>query len=140
LVSELRKACVSKEDWPDNVIAAVQAGLGFAAREPGAAQILVLDSLTEPEGVRRYDLMIDILAEQLHEAGASHSLPGVLQERTLIAGICGLVAIRLTLDQAGTLPAVSLEAAEFLLAPYSGDAQVRQLIADAIDRSLSGRG
>jgi hypothetical protein len=51
-----------------------------------------------------------------------------------------MVAIRLTLDQAQTLPTVTLEAAEFLLAPYLGDERARRLITDAIDTALAGGG
>jgi hypothetical protein len=137
LESELDQACAAGEEWPANVIAAVRAGFEFAAREPAAARLLVIDSLPDPTDSRPYDRLIDQLAAKLRQASAGHPLPGTLQERPLIGGVLGLVAIRLTLDQAPTLPTVALEAAEFLLAPYLGDEGTRQRIAGAVDRSLS---
>lgn len=65
--------------------------------------------------------------------------PPAAQEQSLILGVLGMVTIRLTLDQARTLPTVALETAEFLFAPYLGDEPARRLIAAAIDLSLSGR-
>jgi hypothetical protein len=132
-------ACSPQEAWPTNVIAAVGAGLRFAADDPEAAQLLVIDAAGDPDGADIRRQMIDSLAVRLREAAGEHGLLAAGREDALIGGVIGMVAIRLTLGQARTLPTVTLEMAEFLFAPYLGDERTRRLIAGAIDLSLSGR-
>ncbi len=121
-----------------NVIAGVRAGLELAAADPAAAKLLVIDAPADPDGVEFHRQMIDHLAERLR-AAAGRQCSSAAQEQSLILGVLGMVTIRLTLDQAKTLPTVTLEAAEFLFAPYLGDEPAQRLIAAAIDLSLSGR-
>jgi hypothetical protein len=121
------------------VIAAVGAGLRFAADDSAAARLLVIDAAADPDGAGIHRQMIDWLAARLRDAAGDHSLLSAGREEVLISGVLGMVAIRLTLDQARTLPTVTLEMSEFLFAPYLGDERTRRLIAGAIDLSLSGR-
>jgi hypothetical protein len=132
-------ACSPQEAWPTNVIAAVGAGLRFAAADPVAAQLLVIDAAADPDGADLHRQMIDSLAARLRDAAGEHGLFAIGREDVLITGVIGMVAIRLTLGQARTLPTVTLEMAEFLFAPYLGDERTRRLIASAIDLALSGR-
>jgi hypothetical protein len=139
LEDALDGACSPQEAWPTNVIGAVGAGLRFAAVDPAAAQLLVIDAPTEPDCADLHRQMVDSLAARLRGAAGEHGLRAAGREDVLITGVIGMVAIRLTLDQARTLPTVTLEMAEFLFAPYLGDERTRRLIAGAIDLSLSGR-
>ena len=132
-------ACSAHDTWPTNLIAAVRAGLELAAADPAAAKLLIIDAAADPEGIDFHRRMIDHLAERLRDAAGAQGPPSAGQERSLILGVLGMVTIRLTLDQARTLPTVTLEAAEFLFAPYLVDEPTRRLIAGAIDLSLSGR-
>ena len=140
LEDAIDRACSPHEAWPTNVIAAVGAGLRFAADDPVAAQLLVIDdAAADPDGADIHRQMIDWLAARLRDAAGDHGLLAVGGEDILITGVIGMVAIRLTLGQARTLPTVTLEMSEFLFAPYLGDERTRRLIAGAIDLSLSGR-
>ena len=121
------------------MIAGVRGGLEFAAADPAAAKLLVIDAPAHPDGVEIHRQMIERLAERLRDAAGGQGLLPAGQEQGLILGVLGMVTIRLTLDQARTLPTATLEAAEFLFAPYLGDEPARRLIAGAIDLSLSGR-
>jgi len=121
------------------VIAAVRGGLGFAAADPAAARLLVIGD-DDPDWAEARHRMVDSLAARLRAAAGEHALLAAGREEVLICGVLGIVAIRLTLDQAQTLPTVTLEAAEFLLSPYSGDERARRLITDAIDTALAGGG
>jgi hypothetical protein len=133
------RACSPQEAWPTNVIAAVGAGLRFAADDPRAAQLLVIDAAAGPDCADVHRQMIDSFAERLRAVAGEHGLLAAGMEDVLITGVIGMVAIRLTLGQARTLPTVTLEMSEFLFAPYLGDERKRRLIAGAIDLSLSGR-
>jgi hypothetical protein len=139
LEDALDGACSPHEAWPTNVIAAVGAGLRFAAADPVAAQLLVIDAAADPDCADIHRQMIDSLAARLHGAAGEHGLLAAGREDVLITGVIGMVAIRLTLGQARTLPTVALEMSEFLFAPHLGDERTRRLIAGAIDLSLSGR-
>jgi hypothetical protein len=132
-------ACSPQEAWPTNVIAAVGAGLRFAADDPVATHLLVIDAPADPDGADLHGQMIDSLAARLRDAAGEHGLLAIGREDVLITGVIGMVAIRLTLGQAKTLPTVTLEMSEFLFAPYLRDERTRMLIAGAIDLSLSGR-
>ena len=132
-------ACSVQETWPVNVIAGVRAAFEFAAADPAAARLLIIETAAGPDGIEFHRRMIDDLAERLRDAAGPQESSSDAQEQSLILGVLGIVTIRLTLDQAKTLPTVTLEAAEFLFAPYLVDEPARQLIAGAIEHSLSGR-
>jgi hypothetical protein len=140
LEAALDGACSGREPWPANVIAGVRAGLRFAATEPGAAKLLIIDAGEEPDGAEVHRQLIESLTARLCNAASEHALLGAGREEVLISAVLGMVAIRLTLDQAQTLPTVTLEAAEFLLSPYLGDERARRLIAGAIDTALARGG
>jgi hypothetical protein len=99
----------------------------------------VIDAAADPDCADVHRQMIDSLAARLRGAAGEHGLLAAGREDVLITGVIGMVAIRLTLRQARTLPTVTLEMSEFLFAPYLGDERTRRLIAGAIDLSLSGR-
>jgi hypothetical protein len=138
--SAIDGACSRGEPWPANVIAAVRAGLEFAASEPSAAKLLIIDAAEDPDGAEVHRQLIESLTARLYDAAHEQGLLSDARGEALISGVLGMVAIRLTLGQAQTLPTVTLEATEFLLAPYLGDERARRRIADAIDASISNGG
>lgn len=140
LEAALADACSSQAPWPASVIDAVRAGFRFAATEPQAAGLLLIDAAADPDHADARSRMVDSLAARLRAAAGEHALLAAGREEVLISAVLGMVAIRLTMDQARTLPTATLEAAEFLLSPYLGDERVRRLIAGAIDASLSSGG
>lgn len=140
LEAALDDACSRGDAWPENVIAAVRAGLEFAASAPGAARLLVIDAAEDPDGAEVHRRLIESLTARLCEAAHERGRFSAGREEILVSGVLGMVAIRLTLDQAKTLPTVTLEVAEFLLAPYLSGERARRRIAEAIEASLSRGG
>ncbi len=139
LEEALDAACAGGGDWPQNVIAAVRAGLEFAATDPEAARLLIIEAAEDPEGAGVHRQLIESLTARLCDAAHERGLPDA-QGEVLVSGVLAMVAIRLTLGQAQTLPTAGLEAAEFLFAPYLGDEAARRRIAAAIDVSISNGG
>jgi hypothetical protein len=124
-------AYLEHEDWPDQVGAAIRAGLEFATENPGTIKTLTSDALAQgPEGIVRHSRML--------AAGAFLLVPGrerrpenarlpMLTERALVGGIATLVAERLDRGCADELARLAPEAIEFALSPYLGPARARQI-------------
>lgn len=106
------------------MVAAVRAGLDFAATDPGAADVLTNEALSRGrDGLARYNRLVAYLAGLLH-AGRADAPPGVeltaLLERALAGGILTLIARRLDEGRAAELPEIAPAVVQFVLTPYIG--------------------
>jgi hypothetical protein len=124
-------ACASEADWPTAVAAGIRAALAYAAAEPAAAQVLTNDAMAEGKaGFARYDRMIEHFAEGLLPGRAERPdgerLPRIT-EKTMVGGVAMLIAQRLNFGRHKELPALASEAAQFVLTPYLGAADARQV-------------
>jgi hypothetical protein len=140
LEAALGEACSRGEPWPMNVISGVRAALRLAAADPAGARLLVIEAAEDPDGVEAHRQLIESLSAHLRGAAQEHGVSSGAREEILLSGVLGMVAVRLTLGQAQTLPTITLEAAEFLLSPYFADDRARRLIAEAIEATLAGGG
>jgi hypothetical protein len=128
---ELLEACGSAEDWPQQVAAAICAGLEFAAADPVAAQLLTNDALAHgTDGIIRYERLISYLAERLlpgRELGAGgERLPGII-ERAMAGGVVMTAAQAADQGTASDLPSLVPEAIQFVLTPYLGAAEAKRV-------------
>jgi hypothetical protein len=124
-------ACASETEWPAQVAAGIRAALAFGAADPVAAQVLTNEAMAGgKEGFARYDRMIDHFAAALRpgrsERPEGEWLPEIT-EKTMVGGVAMLIAQRLTFDRHNELPALAPEAIQFVLTPYLGAADARQV-------------
>jgi hypothetical protein len=127
----IEEACRAHREWPQKVMAAIDAGLRFAAADPAAAQTLTNEALAQGvDGIARYERMIAYLREGLAPGRAERPegepLPDVT-EQAMASGLVMLVAQRVDRGKQGDLPALAGEAIQFVLTPYLGSAEARRL-------------
>lgn len=127
----IETACASEAEWPAQVAAGIQAALAFAAAEPDAAQILTNEAMAGGKaGFARYDRMIDHFAAALRPGRAERPegewLPEIT-EKTMVGGVAMLIAQRLAFNRHAELPALAPDAVQFVLTPYLGAADARQV-------------
>jgi hypothetical protein len=126
----LLEACRHERGWPAKVAAAVAAGLEFAAADPAAAGVLTNGALAEgADGIARHERLVAYLAEGLlpgrEERPDGRRLPDVT-ERAMAGGLVIMVAMRLDQGREGELPALAIEAIQFVLTPYLGVDEARR--------------
>jgi len=131
LAAELFRACAGENEWPAKVAVAVSAAIGFAARNPDEAQLLVVDALAaDPTLAERALLSNDYLVgllrngrEQCLQAG---TLPE-LTERALIGAASSVVGTRLLAGQVDQLPVLEPQLIQLMLMPYVGISEARRI-------------
>ncbi len=127
----IETACASEAKWPAQVSAGIRAALAFASAEPAAAEVLTNEAMAGGKaGFVRYDRMIDHFAAALRPGRAERPegdwLPEIT-EKTMVGGVAMLIAQRLTFGRQAELPALAPEAIQFVLTPYLGAADARQV-------------
>jgi hypothetical protein len=129
----LAAACLPGDSWPARTAAAIFAAFDFAATNPAAARVLLIESLGSGEdGLdRRRRLLADFTARLA--LGRSQRPEGVqlpsIVEQFLIGGLVNVITQRLLSEQ----PESSLEIAsgmvEFTLLPYLGADEAKRWAA-----------
>ncbi len=127
----IESACVAARDWPVGVAAGIRVAFEWVAAEPGAAQLLTNEALAGGSaGFERYERMVSyvagLLAPGREQANHGERLPE-LTERAMASGVAMLVAQRLSLGQEAELPALAVEATQFVLTPYLGGSEARRI-------------
>jgi hypothetical protein len=127
----IETACASQSDWSSGTAAAIRAALEFAAGDPVAVRALTSDALAAGKpGFAHYERLISYLCSLLRPGRAEHPdaehLP-LETERALAGGVTMLVAQRVDLGRHAELPALAPEAIQFVLTPYLGIDEARQV-------------
>ena len=127
----LETACASQPDWSLGTAAAIRAALEFAAADPDAVQALTSDALAAGKpGFAHYERLVSFLCYLLPPGRAEHPEAERLPretERALAGGVAMLVAQRVDLGRHAELPALAPEAIQFVLTPYLGIDEARQV-------------
>lgn len=118
----IEEACAGAPEWPRGVARGIRAGLDFAADDPVATRVLVLESLARgPEGTARYERLVRYLAELLEpgreQCPHAESLPAIV-ERALASGVTTMVSQRLDEGRGEELRELAPEVIQFVLTPY----------------------
>lgn len=112
-------ACGREAEWPDQVAAAIRAGLRFAAADPAAARALTVEALAEGgEGVRRQQRAIDYCAELLRAAVPDDDRRPPLTERLLVGAAFSAAADRVYAGDAEGLAGIAADLVELVLLHY----------------------
>jgi hypothetical protein len=123
------EACARPGPWPARVAAAIYAALEFAADDPAAARLLIVEPWAHgAEAVASRDLLLDhfadLLAAERPRPPGGGQLPPVT-EQVLVGGIAGVLTDRLLSERQPPLRALSPELVEFTLLPYLGPSRAR---------------
>jgi hypothetical protein len=127
----IETACLAKADWPEQVAAGIRAALAFAAADPAAAQVLTNRAMAGGKaGFVRYDRMLEHFAAGLLPGRAEQQegeyLPEIT-EKAMVGGLATLISQRLDFGRQAGLPALAGEAIQFVLTPYLGREEAKQI-------------
>ncbi len=124
-------ACARPRPWPARVRAAIEAALSFAAADPAAARLLLVEPWAHgAAGSARRSLLLGGFAAQLaagREQGPGAAESSGLTEQMLVASLAAFIAKRLHGEPgaAAELSALAPELTEFVLLHYLGPARAR---------------
>ncbi len=134
LCARIASACEGRSDWPTKVSAGISAALEFAAREPLRFGLLVSEPFTAgPRSGYCHERLVERIGPMLRcgRQGTVDTHPPDL-EAALIGGACWVVARRLR--NVALLPSLVPELVQFVLTPYIGAAEARQVAASSAQR------
>ena len=131
LSGELFRACAAESEWTAKVVAGVAAGIGFAARAPEEAQLLVVDAVAaDPTLASRVlasnDYLVGLLRNGREQCPRAATLPE-LTERALVGATTSIIGMRLLCGQADQLPDLEPQLVQLLLMPYVGVDEARRV-------------
>ncbi len=122
-------ACDAAEPGPAGVAVAIAATLDFAAADPAAARMLVIEPWAHgDDGTARHGRLVEHFAELL---GAScrnaedERQPPPLTEQLMVGAVTGVLTEHLLDGRTAVLPSLAPELAELVLLPYVGAAQAK---------------
>jgi hypothetical protein len=126
LQARVEAACAAETEWPARVAAAIRAALAFAAAEPTAARLLVVDALGVRVRRHPYVRLIERYAALLRIGAPPQSRQPLLTEQALVGGIVTIAAEELRGGRPEALEGLAPELVEFTLLPYLGRQQARR--------------
>lgn len=137
--AELRRRIVAAaaevEGWPEQVRAALEAGLGFAASEPALARTCLVEVMTAgPRAMEAYEEALRSFAPLLLAGrevdGASAELPETLED-SIVGGVVWMVHQRLLRGEVDAIPGLLPTMLAFVLGPYLGEERAAEFAARA---------
>lgn len=136
LSSAIFRACASEREWAVKVAASIEAAIGFAAKSPEEASLLVLDVVAADRALAARAIASGDHLAGLLRAGREHcpdaaSLPE-LTERALVGAAMSVIGARLMTGQADRLPELAPQLVHLILMPYLGPDGARQAAAATI--------
>jgi AcrR family transcriptional regulator len=124
LLSSMKAAAASYEEWPQKVRAALSTLLSFLAAEPELARLCMIEPIAAGgEIAARYRASLQGLVEVLKaghpEPASGRPLPEATEE-TLVGGIVSLVVREISGGRAAQLEKLLPDVVELTLSPYLG--------------------
>lgn len=132
---EVAAGCAEQADWAQRVCAALSAAIGFLAREPACASLLLGEGLRSGRSLPdRFQRALDGLAPQLREGAPVESggtPPPQVVDEAVVGGIASLLERHIVDGEAERLGEFFPDIAEFALTPYVGANEARRIISAA---------
>jgi AcrR family transcriptional regulator len=123
----LAAAVAADDDWAERALAGLRALLDFAAAQPLAARVILIEAQTGgPEALARYGEVLEEVAGFLREGRAVAHLdpePPPSFEEATASGLAWLLQGRLVRGELGEVDSLFAEMAEVALEPYLGAKQ-----------------
>lgn len=133
LRTEALAACAEHGEWADRVCAALATVLGYLAREPARANLLLVEGLRAgPDLYDRFQAAVQgfvpLLAEDAPAPASSGQAPEAIDE-AVVGGVVSLLGRRVLAGDAERLPRFFPDIAEFMLTPYVGSGEARRIVS-----------
>ncbi|HEU5063482.1 MAG TPA: TetR/AcrR family transcriptional regulator [Solirubrobacterales bacterium] len=133
LRTEALAACAEGRDWADRVCLALAALLGYLAREPARANLLLVEGLRAgPDIYDRFQGAVQgfvpLLAEGAPAPASSGQAPEAIDE-AVVGGVASLLGRRVLAGDAEGLERFFPDIAEFVLTPYVGTEEARRIVS-----------
>lgn len=126
-------ASTDQPDWPQQMIAALRAALGFFAAEPDLARLCLLEpmSATPTIAIRFREAVLACVPalERGRVEVSGGSLPPSTED-SLLGGIISLATKSILTGEAENLPALLPDLVEFTLSPYLGAERAAELATE----------
>jgi AcrR family transcriptional regulator len=128
---EVLGACAAEREWEAAVSAALEAALGYLARDPARADLLFVEGLRAgPDVYARFQKAVQSFVPYLSDGapepvGGRAAGQGVAE--AVVGGVASLLSRWILAGEAGGLEGRFAEIAEFALTPYLGSAEARRV-------------
>lgn len=128
---EVTAACAAEEEWAAAVLAALEAVLGFLAREPARADLLFVEGLRAgPDVYFRFQKAVQSFVPALSEGApepTAGGMPGNGVGEAVVGGVASLLSRWVLAGEIEELEGRLAEIAEFALTPFLGSEEARRL-------------
>lgn len=126
-------ACAKQDGWAEGVCAGLAAALAWLAREPGRANLLLVEGLRAgPEIHDRFQAALQSFVPPLHESAPSPpaaAAPPEAADEAVVGGVVSLLKRHVLAGETEQMEEFFPEVAEFALTPYLGAAAARRIIS-----------
>ena len=131
LRAEILRAWAATIEWHDQVRAAFEAAVDFAARAPEQAFLVLSDPLfAEPElaqvPLAFHSFLVDLLRTGRDRVPGSERMPA-LTEQAQVGAFRFVISARLLAGREAELPAIKAELVQLMLMPYLGPREASEL-------------
>jgi len=132
---EVVAACAKRTDWAQRVCAGLSSAIGFLAREPACASLLLGEGLRGGSGLHDHlQQALGSFVPHLREdapALLDGARPPQAADEAVLGGIASLVGRHVADGEAERLGEFFPDIAEFALTPYVGPVEARRIISAA---------
>lgn len=121
----VEEACERTKGREDQVVAGLEALLGYVAERPAAARMCMVEAISAtPSSARLYDTGMHAFVELLRQNAPSNlDLPATIEE-SLVGGIAWIVQQQIRRGEAESAGELLSELSQFVLSPYFGVGKV----------------
>jgi AcrR family transcriptional regulator len=134
LRGEVIGACEARAGWAQRVCEGIEVALAWLAREPGCANLLLVEGLRAgPDVYDRFLAAVQSFVPLLRDGaprGVAGGRPAEAADEAVVGGIASLLGRRVLAGETERLERFFPDIAEFALAPYLGAAEARRIISN----------
>jgi AcrR family transcriptional regulator len=130
---EVVGVCAERTGWAERVCAGIEIALAWLSREPGCANLLLVEGLRAgPDVYDRFLVAVQSFVPLLREGaptGTGAGQPPEAADEAVVGGIASLLGRHVLAGEAEQLERFFPDIAEFALTPYLGTAEARRIIS-----------
>jgi AcrR family transcriptional regulator len=136
------EAVAGKEEWPQQIAAALACLIDLAAAEPKRARIALIEvQAAGPDAYARYEKAVDRAAPKLREGRQLNEEAAQLSEtleEAVLGGVIWIVHQQLVIGELEDAEALLEQSIQIALSPYLGDAEAKKLAETTLRDRASG--